>query len=152
MKMGNTSHSNIIRIGDVCIQTDVGCTMTLKDVRHILNLKLNLISGTSLDRARYESYFGNGRWKLTKGSLIIARGKACNTLYKTHVKLCKGVLNAIEDRSSPNLWHKRLGHMTEKGLQLLAKKDIIHYSKGTSLDPCDYCLIGKQHRVPFSKT
>ena len=29
---------------------------------------------------------------------------------------------------------------------------MIHYSKGTSLDPCDYCLFGKQHKVSFSKT
>ena len=143
MKMVNTSHSNIVRIGDVCIRTDIGYTMTLKAVRHIPDLRLKMIFGTSLDHAGYESHFGNDRWKLTKGSLFIASRKACNTLYKIHVKLCKGVLNAIEDRTSPNLWHKRLGHISEKGLQLLAKKDRIHYSTSISLEPCDYCLFGK---------
>lgn len=32
IKMDNTSHSKIVRTGDVCIQTEVGCIMTLKDV------------------------------------------------------------------------------------------------------------------------
>ena len=78
VKIGNTSHSNIVEIGDVCIQTDIGCTLMLKDVRHNPDLQLNLVYGTSLDRAGYESYFGNDRLRLTKGSLIIARGKTCN--------------------------------------------------------------------------
>ena len=62
--------------------------MTLKGVQHGSDPRLNLIFGTSLDSAGYGSYFENGRWKLTEGFLVIARENACNTLYKTHVKLC----------------------------------------------------------------
>ena len=40
--------------------------------------------------------------------------------------------------------------MSEKGLQILAKNNLILFAKGTLLDPCDYCLLGKQHRVSFS--
>ena len=43
-KIGNSSHSKITRIGDVCIKMSVGCTSTLKDVRHVPDLRLNLIS------------------------------------------------------------------------------------------------------------
>ena len=32
VKMGNSSYSKIVRIGDVCIETNVGSTMMLKDV------------------------------------------------------------------------------------------------------------------------
>ena len=42
--MGNESVSQVDGIGDICIQTSMGCTFTLKDVRHILDLHLNLIS------------------------------------------------------------------------------------------------------------
>ena len=41
--------------------------------------------------------------------------------------------------------------MNEKGLQILAKKNSIPFAKGTLLDPCDYCLLGKQHRVSFRR-
>ncbi|KAA8550265.1 hypothetical protein F0562_001949 [Nyssa sinensis] len=129
VKMGNISHSNIVGIGDVCIRTSVGCTMTLRDVRHVPDLRLNLISGIALDREGYINYFGNGIWKLTKGSLVVAKGKACCALYKTSLKACKDGLNFIEDGISPNLWHKRLGHMSEKGLPILAKKSFIPFAK-----------------------
>mgnify|MGYP003740606461 FL=1 len=150
VKMGNTSYSKIVGIGDVCVRTSLGCTLTLTDVRHVPDLRLNLISGVALDKMGYENYFGNGKWKLTKGSLIVARGELCSTLFKTRVKVCSEGLNAVEDDSSPNLWHKRLAHMSEKGLKILAKKSLIPFAEGTVLNPCDYCLFGKHHRVSFN--
>ena len=32
VKMGNSSYSKIVRVGDVCSKTNVGCTLMLKDV------------------------------------------------------------------------------------------------------------------------
>ena len=48
--MGNKSVSQIVGIGDICIQTSMGCTLTLKDVRHIPDLCLNLIPVYMLDK------------------------------------------------------------------------------------------------------
>ncbi|CAL5398813.1 unnamed protein product [Camellia sinensis] len=103
----------------------------------------------ALDRQGYENYFGKGIWKLKKGSLVVAKGQAIGTLYKTHVEVNSDSLNAAEDEASPNLWHKRLGHMNEKGLQILAKKSLIPFAKDAKLNPCDNCLFGKHHRVAF---
>ena len=82
---------------------------------------------------------------------MVAKGKACCNLYKTHTKVIRDGVYVVEDDSSPTMWHKSLGHMSEKGLQILAKKSLISFAKGTSLNPCDYCLFGKHHRVSFSK-
>ena len=49
VRMGNTSFSKIEGIGDVRIQTNLGCTMVLKDVRHVPDLRLNLFSVSALD-------------------------------------------------------------------------------------------------------
>ena len=49
-------------------------------MRHVPDLSLNLISGVALDLEGYVNYFGNGKWKLTKGSLVAARGKVRSTL------------------------------------------------------------------------
>ena len=53
VKMGNKSVSQIAVIGDICIQTSMGCSLTLKDVRHIPDLRLNLISVHMLDNDGY---------------------------------------------------------------------------------------------------
>ena len=113
VKMENSGVSKIVRVGDISLKTDVGCTLVLRDVRHIPDLRLNLMSTGRLDVAGYQSWFVGGHWKLIKGSMIAARGKICCTLYKTCVSICKGELNAAED-SATDMWHRRLGHMSEK--------------------------------------
>ena len=90
------------------------------------------------------------RW-LTKGSLVVARGKLCCSLYKTRMKVCEDQLNTIDDDTSLYLRHKRLAHMREKGLQLLAKQSLIRMAKGKLSNLCDYCLFRKQHNVSFHK-
>ena len=42
--------------------------------------------------------------------------------------------------------------MREMGLSTLTKKDLITVSKNATLDPCNHCLFGKQHRVSFNFT
>ena len=97
MKMGNSSYSKIVGIGDVCIETNVGSTMMLKDVRHVPDLRMNVFSTLVMDRAGYCNYLGNERWKLTRGPLVVARGHACCGLYRTHVKTCKKKSNEIKN-------------------------------------------------------
>jgi len=151
--MGNNNVADIVGIGDICIQTNVGCTVILKNVRHIPDLCLNLISMSALDKEGYKHQLGEGIWKLSKGSLLVAKGEICCMLYKTRVKVCGGQINAVEDNASPNLWHRKLAHMiSEKGLKILAKDSLISLSKVKTLNPCDYCLFGKHHRVSFAST
>ena len=44
VKMGNSSYSKIVGIGDVCIKTNVGCMLILKDVWHVPDLKIGRAS------------------------------------------------------------------------------------------------------------
>ena len=57
VKMGNSTFSSIVGIGDIHIKTGVGCTMVLKDVRHVPDLRLNLISVNALDQQGYDNIF-----------------------------------------------------------------------------------------------
>ena len=61
MKMGNSSYSKIVEIGDVCIESNVGSTMMLKDVRHVPNLRMNVFSTLTIDQAGYCNNLDNGR-------------------------------------------------------------------------------------------
>ena len=56
--MGNNSVTNVIGIDDVCIHTNVGCIVVLKNVRHIPNLFLNLILMSPLDKETYKHELG----------------------------------------------------------------------------------------------
>ena len=73
--MGNEGISKILRKGDVCLKTGLGCTLVLKDVRHVSDILLNLIFTGKLDDEGYINHFGGGKWKLTKGSLFVVKGR-----------------------------------------------------------------------------
>ncbi|KAL6337102.1 hypothetical protein AAG906_036416 [Vitis piasezkii] len=50
-------------------------------------VKMGNCSHFKIVRMSYENHFGKGKWKLIKGSLVVAKGKACCTLYKTQGKV-----------------------------------------------------------------
>ena len=78
----------------MCIKTNVGFTLILKDVQHVQDLRMNVFSTLAMDRAGYCNHLGNGRWKISKGLLVVARGHACCDMYKTYMKAYKKKLNA----------------------------------------------------------
>ena len=65
-----------------------------------------------------------------------------------HAKLCKDEANVAAD-SSGELWHKRLGHMSETIMHILANKRLLQEVKGIHLEKCVDCMVGKQNRATF---
>ncbi|KAG8363646.1 hypothetical protein BUALT_Bualt19G0044200 [Buddleja alternifolia] len=150
VRMANHGVTEVIGMGNINLETDTGCRLILRDVRHIPDIRLNIISTCKLDDDGYVSNFGEGKWKLTKGSLITAKGKKKNSLYLMQAKLSNGEVNAEVNNASIELWHKRLGHLSQKGMQLLAKKKLLPDVSGIELQTCVDCLAGKQHREQTS--
>ena len=94
VRMGNNSYANIVRTGDICVKTNTGCTLELNNTRHVLDMCLNMIFTHILVKEGYGKYFGDSKWRLSKGSSVLVRWKICCTLYKTQVKMCKDVVSA----------------------------------------------------------
>jgi hypothetical protein len=102
-----------------------------------------------LDENRYSSRFGDGQYKLTKGSMVVAKGNRVSLSYHVFANLSSVSVNALEKEDPCFLWHKRLGHTSEKGMTVLTKKNLLKGMKGVHLNKCADCLVGKQHRVAF---
>ncbi|RDX90485.1 hypothetical protein CR513_27642, partial [Mucuna pruriens] len=68
--MGNHVTSKIVGIGEVTLITENGNKLVLKEVRHVPEIRLNLLSIGKLDDAGMNNQFGGGKWKLSRGSLI----------------------------------------------------------------------------------
>ena len=108
LKMDNTGFFNIMGIGDIYIETNLGSRLVLKDVRHVLDLRYNLLSMGKINEEGFYSFFGGGQCKLTCGSFIVAKRKRCCSLYRMETKVCDREVNTSEDHSLLELWHKRL--------------------------------------------
>ena len=150
LKMGNNGIAKVVGIGDVCLETTMGMKLLLKDVRYAPDVRLNLVSVSRLDDDGYNNYFGDGKWKLTKGNMIVARGNKDSKLYWLKGVVPSYDVNAV-DMEASYLWHRRLSHISEKGLSCLAKKDALPGLKNAELERCSHCMAGKQNRVSFKK-
>ncbi|KAJ0026150.1 hypothetical protein Pint_07933 [Pistacia integerrima] len=75
IKMSNDGLAKVIGIGDVCLEMDNGSSLLLRGVNHIPDIRLNLISTGILDDKGYCNTFSDGQWKLTRGVMVVARGK-----------------------------------------------------------------------------
>jgi hypothetical protein len=120
----------------------------LKEVKHVPYLRKNMISIGKLASECCISIFTDKTWKVIKGSLVIAKGKKVGTLY-----LCTGntdsSISLAFTRVNTTLWHHRLGHMSEKGMQILHKRNLLSYLKQIDLEFYEHCVYGKQKRVRF---
>src|SRR6266487_4225588 len=149
LKMGNDGVAKVIGVGDICLQTNMGMQLLLRDVKYAPDVRFNLISVHMLDDCGYDNHFGSGKWKLSKGNLVVARGEKTSKLYWTKTLVARDSVNAIEMKAS--LLHRRLSHISEKGLNVLAKKDVLPGLKNADLEKCSHCMTGKQTRVSFKK-
>ena len=70
IRMGNEAKCEIVGMGDIELETSIRCKLVLKDVRHVPEMSFSLISIGKLDDEVYHSHLGEGKWKLTKGSLV----------------------------------------------------------------------------------
>ena len=62
--MGNNSYIDIVGIRDVCVETNIGYTLALKNVYHVLDMHLNMISTHILDKEGNGNYFSGDKWRL----------------------------------------------------------------------------------------
>lgn len=144
--LGDDQPCDIVGKGIVKIKLN-GSVWELKDVRHIPDLRKNLISVGQLASEGYTTNFQGDNWKISKGAMTIAHGKKSGTLYMT-ASACCSIAVAIGNENS-NMWHQRLGHMSEKGMQLMHSKGKLPGLQSIDLDMCEDCILGKQKRVSF---
>jgi hypothetical protein len=133
---------DIVGIGDVRIRVHNDSVWKLKKVRHVPELKKNLISVGQLDDEGHAITFHGGKWKISIGARVVASGYKTSTLYMTtNLRDTVAVADASGDST---LWHLRLGHMSQKGMKELLSKGKLPQLKSVESDLCEGCILGKQ--------
>ena len=139
--LGDDEPCKIVGMGKVHIKLNNGTEWTLKDVRPILAMKINLISIGQLGDSSCLSSFGETWWNITKGSMVIAKGDRIGTLYLCHHNTDYSIYVAFIEIGA-TLWHHRLGHMSEKRMQTLHSRKLLPDME-VILDLCENCVYGK---------
>jgi len=145
VRMGDNNPNEIVGIGSVRIRTHDGMVRTLDKVRHIPTMARNLISLSTLDDEGYK-YAGSRRvLKVLKGSLVYMIGdlNALKLYILRGSTLMGTVIAAVipDELGKTNLWHMRLGHMSEHGMAELHKRDLLVGCNLSKLDFCEHAFL-----------
>ncbi|KAH9648835.1 hypothetical protein KPL70_025759 [Citrus sinensis] len=149
--MGNDAIFKVVGKGIIRLKMLDGMTRELANVRHVPDLKRNLISLGMLDKMGCLVKLESGTLKVMRGSMVLMKGSLSNGLYVlqgTAITGAVGVSNQSLDKTM--MWHLRLGHMSERGLRELSKQGVLGRDKIETLRFCEECLLGKSSRVKFS--
>ncbi|KAG8480600.1 hypothetical protein CXB51_024784 [Gossypium anomalum] len=128
--MGNNASCKIAGVGTIKVKMFDGVVRTLSDVRHVPELKRNLISLSTLDSKWYRYTVKSGVLKISKGSLVVMKGKRKTAkLYVLQGSTITGDAVVASSFSSDDdiakLWHMRIGHMSENGMVELSKRGFL---------------------------
>ncbi|WVZ11959.1 hypothetical protein V8G54_016489 [Vigna mungo] len=150
--LGNNKACRVQGVGSVRLKMFDNREMVLQAVRYVPELKRNLISISAFDLGGYTTKVEDGVMRVCSGDSVVAKGRRRNDLYILegstvigHVSVASGTENTAR------LWHLRMGHISEKGLEELEKQGLLLGDKLQKLDFCDHCVLGKSHRIPFGK-
>ncbi|GJU53066.1 copia LTR rider [Tanacetum coccineum] len=126
--LGDNRACAIMGIGKVGVQMKDGSSFMLENVRYIPELKRNLISLGTLDREGYTVKLQNRRVKVIKGSLMVLSGTMkgnCVYYLDGWAESGEASVGIHEKESLAQVWHKRLGHISEAGLHELERRDVL---------------------------
>ena len=142
--MGNNATCLVIGIGTVKIKMFDGVVRVLSNVRHVPDLRKNLISLGVLDDLCYSYSSKGGIMKITKCALMVMHGQKVSTLYGLIGNTVVGrvaVTTPVESSTNDTkLWHMRLGHIGERDMLELYKRNLLKGVKTCKLDFCKYCV------------
>ncbi|KAH0652718.1 hypothetical protein KY289_030396 [Solanum tuberosum] len=152
--IGNNATCKIVGIGLVRVRCHDGTMRTITEVRHVPDLKKNLISLGTLDKQVYKYMSEGGTMKVTKGSLVMLKANLEDDLYTFAGSTIIGSVNAstmqLSNDDKAKIWHMRLGYMIARGLEMLSNHNLLNGEKINTLEFYEHCVLGKQKKVKFS--
>ena len=153
VKLGNNNRMRVIGKGNVILVIN-GVNHVLNEVYHVPELSNNLLSIGQLQENGLAILFKGGFCKIyhPERGLIIETMMSANRMFillaETQRALNVPRCLQVDSMDLPRLWHKRFGHLSAKGLQLLQQKGMVRgfpHFKVASMT-CTECFVGKQRR------
>ena len=129
---------DVVGMRDIQILFPNGFIWLLEKVRHIPDLRRNLIFVRQLDDEGHAILFVGGTWKVSKGVIVLACEKKTGTLYMT--SSLRDTIVVTEASTDTSLWHSRLGHMSEKRMKMVLSKAKLPELKSVDFDMCESCI------------
>ena len=156
---GNGAESFPTAIGSVVLMDSLSSNrkVVLQDVLYDPSARYNMLSISKAMDCGSRFDFRTDYCYMYMGSELLAKGKRHGSVWVIRSRAANPALAAGPNQSSketPQLWHRRLGHLSYDGLaRLTSMVNGINTTatefQAAKSEPCEPCLKGKQHRLPF---
>ena len=151
---GNGETAKAEACGDVELSglrgSDVS-TVTLKDVLYVPGAAANLLSIPRAVDNGVTFNFGYNHCKVQKGPLHIATARFSGGIYELQCQ--PAAETALLAKQTPELWHRRYGHLSYNSLAKLQQHDMVSGVSVAAADftaagaaVCGTCVKAKQHK------
>ncbi|KAL8523239.1 hypothetical protein ACS0TY_013272 [Phlomoides rotata] len=138
--LGNDQTCRVKGISSVRIRMFDGVTRVRRNVRYVPDLRRNLISLGMFDSVGYSFQSENGELKVSRGNSVVMKGVRRNDLYFLLGSTVLSQVDVVKEKDNTLLWHSRLAHVSERGLQELSKQNLLCGDKISKLELCEHCV------------
>jgi transposase InsO family protein len=154
VKLGNNARMQVMGQGSVKLRVQ-GRTQIVSNVFYVPDLTNNLLSVGQLLKKGLKVVMQKGTCKIfhpMKG-LIVHTHMITNRMFVMLAEQHNDACLQVTQEDLTGLWHRRFGHLHQKGLQCLEHKQMVEGMpkiKETN-KVCEVCSKGKQHRDEMPK-
>lgn len=162
VRLGNDLKLEVAGKGNAKVRMN-GVIHVISDVYYVPELKNNLLRIGQLQEKGLTVMFKGGtdtcRIYHEEKGLILESKMSTNRMYKLIGEIIQekdkvdSTCFHTSSEDLTHLWHCRFGHLSNKGLNVLQRKEMVKGLPKLSKDRkvCDDCMKGKQHRDPIPK-
>ena len=151
--VGNGKSVAVHAVGIFRLHFESGFHLDLEETFVVPSFRRNLVSVSALDKFGFSCSFGNSKFSLFRNSSLVVTGSLCDKLYMLEPTVVhheslhtqnRGTKRKLTKQSSAFLWHRRLGHISQRRLGRLVSEGIVGPLDFTDFKTCVECIKGKQ--------
>jgi hypothetical protein len=155
LNLANSCSTKIVGSGTVQLSMEENLTVRLDETLYVPDLRSNLLSVAKMTEHGFEVIFTRNEAIVTNPdtgeNLIVARRD--KDMY--YIDELSEESRVSQISMSLQEWHERFGHLNEKDLKNIIRKqkvDGIDIKADEALPVCETCVKGKQTRKPFTRS
>jgi hypothetical protein len=155
LNLANSWSTKIVGSGTVKLRVEENLTVRLNETLYVPDLRSNLLSVAKMTEHGFEVIFRRNEAIVTNpdtGENVIVARRDKDMYYIDELSEESRV---SQISMSLQEWHERFGHLNEKDLKNIIRKqkvDGIDIKADEALPVCETCVKGKQRRKPFTRS
>ena len=154
LSVENGSYVSVLTIGVLSLIFDLS-TVELVDYHYCPSFIMSIISEGLLASCGCELRMKGDVCQVIMNNSMIIKAKLNNGIYvlsqPVSVMYTSSKHPRLKNISNLYLWHCRLGHVNQSGINKMRGEGLLEVSDSDSLPTCESCLLGKMTKSPFTK-